>query len=385
LQIAIVGAGIAGLAAAAALRRVGIQVQLYEQAQQFARVGAGIQITPNGMKLLYGLGIGDRLRRAGFAPEVTHHRAWDSAEVSYLHPMGAATEQRYGAPDLMMHRADLHAALASLLPQESIHFNKKLAGIDRAGSRLELRFFDNSRVQADAVIGADGIHSVVRDLLFGAEQLHFTGQVAYRAVFPTRLLGDAEVDDRVKWWGPDRHLVSYMMDRRREEIYFMASTPEPDFVDESWSAPGDLKVLRAAYEGFHPRATVLLEACPAVRKWALIERGPIKSWTADSVLLIGDACHPMLPYMAQGASSSMEDGVVLARCFEALGGGDMNAVFRMCEANRKQRTSEFQRGSQRNDWMKTTAGIDWVYEYDAWTVPLTQAPQEAAEIPSLRS
>jgi salicylate hydroxylase/6-hydroxynicotinate 3-monooxygenase len=122
------------------------------------------------------------------------------------------------------------------------------------------RFADGDRVQADALVGADGIHSVVRELLFGAGQSHFTGQVAYRAMFPVRLLGGAQVDDRVKWWGPDRHLVSYMMDWRREEIYFMASTPEPDFVSKSWSAPGDLKVLREAFEGLNPRAMVLLDA-----------------------------------------------------------------------------------------------------------------------------
>jgi salicylate hydroxylase/6-hydroxynicotinate 3-monooxygenase len=370
-KVAIVGAGIAGLTAAAALRRVGIHAQVYEQAQQFSRVGAGIQLTPNGMRLLMGLGVGQRLRERGFAPEVGHHREWDSGEVTYVHPMGVQTEERYGAPDLMMHRAELHGALASLIPEQSVHFNKKLVGLEPAGSRIALAFADGSRAQADAVIGADGIHSAVRELVFGAEELRFTGQVAYRAVFPTRLLGGAGFDDRVKWWGTDRHIVSYILDPRRDEIYFMASTPEPDFVNESWSAPGDLGELREAFAAFHPRARSLLDACPSVRKWALIERNPISRWSSDGVMLIGDACHPMLPYMAQGASSSMEDAVVLARCFASAGPDDVNAVFRRCEANRKERTSAFQAGSRQNSWMRTTAGIDWVYEYDAWNVPLT--------------
>jgi salicylate hydroxylase/6-hydroxynicotinate 3-monooxygenase len=371
-ELAIVGAGIAGLTASAALRRIGIKTAIYEQAAQFGRVGAGIQMTPNAMKLLRGFGLEERLRKIGFAPDVGYNREWDTGNITYLHPMGAKIEQRFGAPDLMMHRAELHEALASLIPPGTIRYGKKLIGLSRLSNRLELAFADGSRTQADAVIGADGIHSVVRELLFGAEKLRFTGQVAYRAVFPTKLLRGASVDDRVKWWGPDRHIVSYMVDPRREEIYFIASTPEPDFAVESWSAPGDLKMLRDAYAGFHPNALAILEACPDVRKWALIERDPMPNWTTDSVLLIGDASHPMLPYMAQGAGSSMEDAVVLARCFQESGSDDINAIFRRCEANRKERTSQFQLGARRNTWMRTATAtnVDWVYDYDAWTVPL---------------
>jgi salicylate hydroxylase/6-hydroxynicotinate 3-monooxygenase len=369
--LAIIGAGIAGLTAAAALHRLGIKVEVYEQAPQFARVGAGIQLTPNGMRLLRGLGLETRLRKIAFAPDVAHHRQWDTGEVTHMHPMGAVTEQRYGAPDLMMHRAELHAALASLVPHDAIHFGKELMGIERTADHLQLAFADGSRSSADAIIGADGIHSVVREMLFGAEKLRFTGQVAYRAVFPTKLLGGALADDRVKWWGPDRYIVSYMMDLRRDEIYFMASTPEPDFADESWSAPGNLGELRDAYAGFHPRAQALLAACPEVRKWALIERDPLPLWTTDSVILIGDACHPMLPYMAQGASSSMEDAIVLARCFAELEADDVDDVFHRCQANRQERTSKFQLGSRDDSWMRNNNDIDWVYGYDAWTVPLT--------------
>ena len=128
-----------------------------------------------------------------------------------------------------------------------------------------------------------------------------------------------EIDDRVKWWGRDRHIVTYKVDPRRDELYFIASTPEPDFKVESWSARGDLDQMRAAFAGFHPQARIILEACPEVRKWALVERDPLARWSEDRIVLIGDACHPMLPYMAQGAGSSMEDAVVLARCLERQG------------------------------------------------------------------
>jgi 6-hydroxynicotinate 3-monooxygenase len=219
------------------------------------------------------------------------------------------------------------------------------------------------------VIGADGVHSTVLDILLGAGVPRFTGQVAYRAVYRTELLG-REIDDRVKWWGPDRHIVSYKVDPRRDELYFIASTPEPDFKIESWSSQGELGQLRAAFVGFHPDARIVLDACPEVRKWALVERDPLPRWSEDSIVLIGDACHPMLPYMAQGAASSMEDAVVLARCLSRAGLDSFSDAFCVFERNRKERTSRIQLGARKNVWMRTAPDTSWLYDYDAWTVPL---------------
>jgi salicylate hydroxylase/6-hydroxynicotinate 3-monooxygenase len=377
--IAIIGAGIAGLTAAATLRRIGLEADIYEQAQAFARIGAGLQLNPNAMKVLRGLGLEQRIRGVGFAPEVGFNREWDSGAITYLHPMGAGIEQRFGAPDISLHRAELHAALLSINAPDIIHFAKKLVGLDRAGCRLRLTFADGSRAEADALIGADGVHSTVLNILFGAGKPRFTGQVAYRATFPSTLLS-SEIDDRVKWWGPDRHIVSYKLNPRRNELYFIASTPEPDFKIESWSARGDLNQLRAAFTGFHPHARVIIDACPEVRKWALVERDPLARWSEDRVVLIGDACHPMLPYMAQGASQSMEDAVVLARCLdgENLRGEDSRAhdcdgfaeAFRRFERNRKPRTSRIQLDARQNTWMRTAPDMAWLYAYDAWTEPL---------------
>lgn len=369
--VAIVGAGIAGLTAAATLRRIGIAAAIYEQAPAFARIGAGVQMNPNAMKVLRGLGLEDRIRATGFAPLVGYNRVWDSGEVTYLHPMGEAIERRFGAPDISLHRGDLHAALASLNPPDIVHFNHKLAGIDCRNGRLELAFADGSRTAVDAVIGADGVHSTVLEILFGSGEPRFTGQVAYRAVYRSELLG-TEIDDRVKWWGPDRHIVTYKINPRRDELYFIASTPEPDFRIESWSAVGRLDQLRNAFAGFHPKARVILESCPEARKWALVERDPLPRWSDDRIVLIGDACHPMLPYMAQGAGSSMEDAVVLARCLDGCDLDGFAEAFRRFEANRKPRTSRIQLGTRQNTWMRTagTTDMDWVYGYDAWTVPL---------------
>jgi len=369
--IAIIGAGIAGLTAAATLRRIGMDPQLHEQAEAFARIGAGIQMNPNAMKVLRGLGLEERIRRVGFAPQVGYNREWDTGAITYLHPMGAEIEQRFGAPDISLHRAELHAALLSIIPEHSIRFNKRLVGIDRAGGSLRLAFADGREAGAEAVIGADGVHSTVLEKLFGSGEPRFTGQVAYRAIYRSELLG-TEIDDRVKWWGPGRHIVSYKVDPRRDELYFLASTPEPDFRIESWSARGDIGQLRAAFTGFHPDARIILDRCPEVRKWALVERDPLPRWCEDNVVLIGDACHPMLPYMAQGAGSSMEDAVVLARCLEGCERDEWSAAFRHFERNRKERTSRIQLGARKNAWMRTATDTDtgWLYDYDAWTVPL---------------
>ena len=171
--IAIIGAGIAGLTAAATLRKIGLKAEIYEQAAAFARIGAGIQMNPNAMKILRGLGLEQRIRGVGFAPAVGYNREWDTGEITYLHPMGAEIEQRFGAPDISLHRAELHAALLSINPPEIIHFDKKLVGLDRNGGHLLLTFADRTKVEADAVVGADGVHSTVLEILFGAAEPRF--------------------------------------------------------------------------------------------------------------------------------------------------------------------------------------------------------------------
>ncbi|MBV8538766.1 MAG: FAD-dependent monooxygenase [Alphaproteobacteria bacterium] len=369
-SLAVIGAGIGGLAAAAALRRVGIEALVFEQAQAFAPVGAGIQITANAMRALAGLGLGEPIRRASFAPQATYNREWNTGAVTNLQTMGREIEARYGAPDLMMHRQALHAALASQVPQAQTRFGKKLVGLERTASGLVLAFADGTRAAVDAVIGADGVHSKVREALFGAERLRFTGRVAYRTTYPTARLKDLEIDERAKWWGPDRHIVHYYTRPAREEIYFIAVTPEPDFAIESWSMTGDRDVLLAAFSGFHPRARAILEAAPEVRKWALADRDPLPSWGEGRVVLLGDACHPMTPTMAQGAATSIEDAVVLSRCLDGVPLDGVAAAFRRYQATRQDRTARMQLTSSQNTWMRLKTDTDWVYGYDAWTVPL---------------
>jgi salicylate hydroxylase/6-hydroxynicotinate 3-monooxygenase len=241
-----------------------------------------------------------------------------------------------------MHRGDLHQALASMIPAEAIHCGMKLAGLDQRAGQVTLTFEDGSHAQADAVVGADGVHSVVRDLIVGLDMPLHKGRIAYRAVFPSALMGGRDVGpSRTKWWGVDRHIVIYYTKPDRSEIYFVTSVPEPaEWVTrESWSARGDVNELRGAYEGFHPDVRAVLEACPDCHKWAILEREPLARWSAGRVVLLGDACHPMTPYMAQGGATAVEDAAVLARCLADVEGDDLAGAFRQYEAHRKPRTA----------------------------------------------
>ena len=373
LSIAIVGAGIGGLTAAATLRRVGHEVRIYEQARAFARIGAGIQQGPNSVKVLRKLGLETRLREMAFRPDAALNRQWDTGEVTWERRLGDEVERKYGAPYFYMHRGDLHAALADLVPEEIVHRNRKLTGLHETKDGVTLAFADGSRADADLVIGADGVHSVVREVLLGAEKPRFTGRVAYRTTFPASLMEGAAIDDCAKWWGPDRHIVIYYVNPRRDEIYFVTSTPEPDFEVESWSAKGDLGELRAAYRGFHPKVQAVLAACPDVHKWALFEREPLPRWSAERITLLGDACHPMTPYMAQGAATAIEDASVLSRCLDGVSREAVGAALQRYEDSRKDRTARIQLISRLNDMEKIKAEIESVYSYDAWSAPLAEA------------
>jgi 6-hydroxynicotinate 3-monooxygenase len=368
-SIAVIGAGIGGLTAAACLLRLGLRVDVYEQAPQFAPVGAGIQLTANAMKALGGLGLIEHLRAIGFVPAAFHSREWDTGNITNVLMMGKALEQRYGAPDLMIHRARLHAALAALVPPHRIHFGKKLVAIEQNESAT-LVFADGSRVEASLVVGADGIHSMVREALFGAEQPRFTGRVAYRTTYPTPLLNGMAVDERAKWWGPDRHVVHYFTTASEDEIYFIAVVPEPNFLVESWSTKGDKDALLAAFAGCHPQLRAILAAAPELRKWALLERDPMPSWGNNGIALLGDACHPMAPYMAQGAASAIEDAVVLARCLAQASPDKIHTALVVYAANRKERTARMQLTNRENTWLRFKTDADWVYGFDAWHAEL---------------
>jgi salicylate hydroxylase/6-hydroxynicotinate 3-monooxygenase len=378
LSVAIVGAGMGGLAAAAALRQRGVEVTVYEQARQFARLGAGIQIGCNAMHVLRGLGLEERLRAETFYPRSWNNRDARTGEIMFDMLFGPQAEAKYGAPYLLAHRGDLHEALAGAVPAECVRLDHRLTGIETKGDGgVRLAFANGHVAEADLAIGADGVNSVVKTALFGDAPPDFTGRIAYRTVYPARLLadqgGDLEIGNCTKWWGEDRHIVVYPVKPDRSEIYFVTSQPEPGFRLESWSATGDVEVLRAAFADFHPEVQRVLAACPAVHRRPLVDRPPLARWVEGSVALLGDACHPMTPYMAQGAAMAIEDAAVLARCLDGVGREGGAAALRRYEATRKDRTARMQLTSRQNRWGNGQTDTDWVYGYNAWTAPLAAA------------
>ena len=367
--VAVCGGGIGGLATAIALRKFGLDVTVYEQTRQFARVGADINLTPNAVRALDGLGIGPAIRESAARPQFRISRTWDTgAETSRL-PMGDSAEQQYGAPQLTMHRGDLMTALENRLPSGVVEMGRRVSGV--ADGRIE--FTDGSRVSAEVIVGADGIHSAVRTSLLGREQPTFTGVVAFRAVVPTERVGELpNLDCFTKWWGPNpsTQIVTFPLNQGKD-IFVFATCGQEEWTEESWTTPGSVTELRELYRDFHPEARALLDACDDVLKSALYVRDPLASWTDGRAVLRGDAAPPMMPFMAQGAGMAIEDAVVLSRCLSLF--DDPAVGLQTYQETRLQRTSRIQRGSRSNEWLKVAGNGDWVYEYDAWHVPLELA------------
>lgn len=380
LKVAVIGAGMGGLTAAAALLKRGVDVQVYEQAEQFARVGAGIQVSANPMKVLRGLGLEDSVCRQGFWPEAYESRDGITGEATNMLTLGCDFEARHNAKHVLMHRGDLHSVLVSAVPSERIHLGRKFASLDQNAAGVTVKFADGTTVRADVVIACDGVHSAIRHSLLGEEDAHYSGFISQRAVYPTSLL-PADLLERmqkhhfIKWWGPDRHVVAYFVTSARNEIYFATALRQERWESESWSALGDLGELRDAFSHFHPDIRTIINNCPKVFKLAIFERQPLSRWADGRVALLGDAAHPMTPYMAQGAAMALEDAVVLARCLteEEL---SVEEALRVYQNTRIERTSKAQLISHKNTWLKYKEDSNWVYDYDAWTTPL--ASRQAA-------
>lgn len=372
LKIGIAGGGIGGFSAAIALRKMGHDVEVFEQAGAFNRIGADINLTPNAVFALDQLGVGGYLRRTAARPEYRISRDGITGEETSRLPMSKAAEEKYGAPQLTIHRADLLMALQDQIPADKIHLGKRAASVIDGDDKATMVFADGSRRDFDLVVGADGIHSAVRTALFGKDDPKFTGIVSYRSVFPVeRGEGLRDLDAFTKWWGEttDKQIVTFPLTLGKE-IFVFATTAQSDWTEEGWTLEGDIDELRAAYTEFHPEAQALLAACETVTKSALHVREPMPVWSGKRATLMGDAAHPMVPFMAQGACMAIEDAVVLARSLDGVEQNGVAEALARYEAARKDRTAKIQRSSLANDWLKGKGNADWVYGYDAWGVEL---------------
>ena len=314
MRILIAGAGIAGLTAALALARKGHEVQLIEQAGEVREAGAGLQLGPNAMRVLATLGVGDALIAVGRSPRSITLRDGRNARAMLTIPLGDAALQRWGAQYVTLHRADLARILAQALEQAqpgALRTGCTALQIATDGDQAQVTTAKGETLSGDLLIGADGIRSVVRAHLFGADSARFTGHVAWRALIRLAQNDPAAPPPGVNaWLGPRRHAVTYRV--RPDLVNFVGVTEQRDWQQEGWNLPGDPARLAADFSSWCPAVTALVARAVSPMRWALHDRKPMRAWHRGRGLLIGDACHPMLPFLAQGAAMAIEDAFALA-------------------------------------------------------------------------
>jgi 6-hydroxynicotinate 3-monooxygenase len=371
LRIAIVGAGVGGAVAGKLLQDGGYNVELYEQAPAVSRMGAGIHLGPNALRVLDRIEVGQYVANHGVQPDAWVSRRLETGETLFRLPLGPTAIARYGAPYVTIHRGDLHMALSGALDPKILHFGKQLTDLRTAGGQMELRFANGTYATADLVIGADGLNSRVREILLGVEPPIHTGVSGHRTTVPIERLKGIEIADLTKWFGSDRYTLVYFLTDSRHELYVVTGVPERTWESEtSWveSSPAEMReALRSACVELQ---RIIAEVDGPVSKWGFFTREPLPFWSQGPVVLIGDACHPMKPTMAQGACMAMEDAAMLVRCL--VEADDLATALRLYEANRKERTHKVQTISGYNTWLRTPMDPAWAFAYDPFSVPLLE-------------
>lgn len=369
-RIAVVGAGLGGMTVAGFLQRAGFNVTVYEQAAEFSRIGAGIILSANVTKILRRLELEPLILDAGIKANSYISRAWDTGATMYEIKFDPESEVRFGGPYLNIHRGDLHAVLDKGVAPGSIAFGHRLLAVEETTDALHLTFANGTTADVDILIGADGINSKVREYLLGTEPPRFAGAAALRAILPTEILGDIKVPDCTKWWGRDRHLLVYYLTSRRDEVYVIGVVPRKSWdTDAAW-LPSSREELIGFFSDFHPDLLRVLEVTRDVTIWPIFDRERNDRWSGGRIVLLGDACHPMRPYMAGGGAMAIEDGAILSRCLAEF--DEPAEAFRSYEATRVDRVGEVQRLSIENSWMRGPTDTDWFYCYDACVAPLSR-------------
>jgi 6-hydroxynicotinate 3-monooxygenase len=370
-RIAILGAGLAGLTCAGLLQRAGFCVAVYEQSPNFSRIGAGIILGANVAKVLRQLDLEHAFATTGIRPDAFVSRAWDSGETLYELVFDAACEARFGGPFVNIHRADLHRLLQQPLSPGTIRYGHKLAGIDETPGGVTLSFENGAAAEADIAIGADGIRSKVREAMFGFEEPRFIGRIAPRAIFPADRIAGDPIGDCTKWWGPDRHVLAYYMTARRDEVYVMAALPADRWDGDGSPIRGSRDEFIAAFDGCHPDLQRAAVAAIDVTVWPIHDRPRNDCWSEGRVVLMGDACHAVRPFMAAGGSMAIEDAAILSRCIAEF--ADPSTAFARYAAVRIPRVADVQRISIDNTWMRGPTETDWFFGYDPCIAPLDAA------------
>lgn len=352
MRILIIGAGIGGLTAALTLLNKGFEVAIYERSSELDEVGAGIQIGSNGTKVLYALGLGAALEKVAFKPQAAEMRYGDSGRVIFSLPLGDSVEKRYHSPYFNIHRADLHRILVDAVREKApnaIHLAHEVKSLEQTSKQVTVHFLNGESAQGDLLIGADGIRSVVRKELFDIEDGHFTGMAAWRMTVPTNRLPQNLVPPKATVWvGAGKHVVTYYL-RGGELVNLVGVVEQANWPYDGWTCRGSKQDILAAYEGWHPTIRRIMEAGDETEyyQWALRDLAPLASWSKGRATLLGDACHAMLPFMAQGAVMAIEDAWVLAAKLTAHR-QDIALALQQYEDTRKPRTSKVQATAKRN-------------------------------------
>ncbi|MGE0736478.1 MAG: FAD-dependent monooxygenase [Alphaproteobacteria bacterium] len=391
-KIIIAGAGIGGLAAAGCLLLAGYDVEIYEQAPVLGEIGAGIQQSANATLVMRHLGVLDQLRAVAFLPPVTQFRLFDTGEVLQELSLAQIHEARHGAPYLQLHRADFHAIVAKRileLKPGCIHLSAAAAGFEEDASGVALKLADGRVVKADLLIGADGIKSAVRRQMVGANKPQYTGDSAWRLTVPAEKLPKNFLDGKSSIWvGPDKHAVIYFL-RGGTLLNFAGAVELDELLDESWTQKRPWTELKSDFAGWHPDIQTIIDTTDRTEcyRWPINVHPHLERWATRRAVLLGDAAHPTLPYLAQGAAMAVEDGAVLTR---ALDQSDTIAdAVKLYEHNRMPRARRIVDESRQNRGLfhlqskdelvaafakrnMDTERANWLYSYNPLTVPLEQ-------------